>query len=290
MNQERWDLNAAAVVQWARAHGKHISVFIARHVTEDGRQLSADELSRVLLYGDDSKIQTPGLFWYAQGMPVVVTKNEHVGLKLVNGGPFSAVEVFPDPHTGAVALTGDVTLHLGPPAAVLVQSDEIAGISIPGLPPGTLLLKSKPVPVPATLRGTGARAPKPGFRWVTYRIGPWCTPAFAMTDQKSQGKQFKNVLLNLKSVFSAVGSGSAAAPSFMTLYVQLSRSETWEGIQLSQRPARTDFIEPKNVMRADMVAGVRELEQRGEETLRELVEKQGGNDWFEQWKRTVDEI
>ena len=55
----------AAVVQWARARGRHISVFAARHDTEAGRRLSAEQLGDVLRYGDDSQLPTPGLFLYA---------------------------------------------------------------------------------------------------------------------------------------------------------------------------------------------------------------------------------
>ena len=73
------------------------------------------------------------------------------------------------------------------------------------------------------MRGKGTRSRgKLGFEFVTYRTGPLCTPAFAMTDQKSQGKQFSEVLLNLKGVH---GSSTAVKPSFMSLYVQLSRAE-----------------------------------------------------------------
>ncbi len=65
LNQDRWDLNMAAVVQWARAHGKHISIFAAKHDTEAGKRLSIEEMSNVLRYGDDSQLPTPGLFFYA---------------------------------------------------------------------------------------------------------------------------------------------------------------------------------------------------------------------------------
>lgn len=75
----------AAVVQWARTHGKHISIFVARHETEAGKQLYVEKLSNLLRYGDDSQLPTPGLFFYAQEMPVVVTRNQLTGLKLVNG-------------------------------------------------------------------------------------------------------------------------------------------------------------------------------------------------------------
>ncbi|KAK6854926.1 hypothetical protein PG995_009114 [Apiospora arundinis] len=224
LNQDRWDLNMAAVVQWARARGRHISVFAARHDTEAGRRLSAEQLGDVLRYGDDSQLPTPGLFLYAQGMPVVVTRNQLVGLRLVNGAVFQAVDVVPDLTRGSIALAQDVTLHLGPPLALLLQSDEIGDVAIPGLPPGTILVKSRTVAIPDAMRGKGPRCRgKPGFRWVTHRTGPLCTPAFAVTDQKSQGKQFSQVLLNLKGVHAS--SGTTTRPSFMSLYVQLSRAE-----------------------------------------------------------------
>jgi ATP-dependent DNA helicase PIF1 len=84
-----------------------------------------------------------------------------------------------------------------------------------------------------------------------------------MTDQKSQGKQFSEVLVNLKGVY---GSGTATRPSFMSLYVQLSRAENWEGLYLFRRPERGDFIEPKNVLDSDMRDAILKLERRDEET------------------------
>ena len=108
--------------------------------------------------------------------------------------------------------------------AVLLQSDDSADLAILGLPNGTILIKSKTVAIPSQIRGKEGRSRgKPGFRWVTHRTGPLCTPAFAMTDQKSQGKQFSDVLVNLKSVR---GGGTATRPSFMSLYVQLSRAQS----------------------------------------------------------------
>ncbi|KAL2127505.1 hypothetical protein VTI74DRAFT_10628 [Chaetomium olivicolor] len=100
------------------------------------------------------------------------------------------------------------------------------------------------------MRGKTARSRgKPGFGWVTDRTGPLSTPAFAMTDQKSQGKQFSDVLVNLKGVHT---SGTATRPSFMSLYVQLSRAERWKGLHVFRKPERGDFIEPKNVLDEDM--------------------------------------
>jgi hypothetical protein len=281
LNLDRWDLNMAAVVQWARAHGKHISIFVAKHETEAGKRLSVEEVRDVLRHGDDSQLPTPGLFFYAQGMPVVVTRNQFVGLKVVNGAPFQAVDIFPDLASATIALASDATLHLGPPVAVLLQSDDSAGLAIPGLPNGMILIKSKTVAVPAHMRGKDARSRgKPGFRWVTHRTGPLCTPAFAMTDQKSQGKQFSDVLVNLKGVHS---SGTATRPSFMSLYVQLSRAESWDGLHLLREPARGDFIEPKNVLDSDMRAAVAKLERLGDETRRRFERDHRHETWFQEW-------
>jgi ATP-dependent DNA helicase PIF1 len=271
----------AAVVQWARAHGKHISIFVAKHDTEAGKKLDIEDLSNVLRYGDDSQLPTPGLFFYAQGMPVVVTRNQLTGLKLVNGAPLRAVDIFPDLSAGTIALASDATLHLGPPAAVLLQSDDIADVATPGLPRGTILIKSKTAAIPNAMRGKDRRSRgRPGFRWVTHRTGPLCTPAFAMTDQKSQGKQFSDVLLNLKGVR---GSGTATRPSFMSLYVQLSRAESWEGLYLFRKPARGDFIEPKNVLAEDMRDAVLRLERLGDQTRRRFERDHGHETWFREW-------
>ena len=97
--------------------------------------------------------------------------------------------------------------------------------------------------IPEAMRSKGTKwRGKPGFEWVTHRTGPLCTPAFAMTDQKSQGKQFSEVLLNLKGVR---GGSTATRPSFMSLYMQLSRAERWEGLYVFRKPAQGDFIEPR---------------------------------------------
>ncbi|EAQ85212.1 hypothetical protein CHGG_09226 [Chaetomium globosum CBS 148.51] len=254
LNQDRWDLNMAAAVQWARAHGKHISIFVAKHDTESRKRLSTEELCHVLRYGDDSQLPTPGLFFYAQGMPVVVTRNQFVGLKVVNGAPFKAVDIFPD---------------LAPAPSPSQRLN------------GTILIKSKTVAIPSQMRGKESRwRGKPGFRWVTHRTGPLCTPTFAMTDQKSQGKQFSDVLVNLKGVHS---SGTATRPSFMSLYVQLSRAQSWDGLHLFRKPARGDFIEPKNVLDKDMRDAILKLERRGEETRRRFEQDHRHEPWFQEW-------
>ena len=42
---------------------------------------------------------------------------------------------------------------MGAPAAVLLQSDDIAELAVPGLPKGTILIQSKAVAIPNVMRG-----------------------------------------------------------------------------------------------------------------------------------------
>ena len=146
----------------------------------------------------------------------------------------------------------------------------------------TVLIKSMPVTIPDSMRGRGLGARgKP----VTHRTGPLCTPAFAMTDQKSQGKQFSKVLLNLKGVH---GTSTETKPSFMSLYVQLSRAEKWEGIFLFREPARSDFIEPKNVLDISMRTAVLKLEKIGEDTRERFIRTNQDEAWFPAWHAMLE--
>jgi hypothetical protein len=75
------------------------------------------------------------------------------------------------------------SLQLPPPVAVLLQFDSIASLAIPGLPKGTILIKSNTVTIPESIsRGNSRLRGEPGFDQATCRTGPLCTPAFAMTD------------------------------------------------------------------------------------------------------------
>jgi hypothetical protein len=106
-----------------------------------------------------------------------------------------------------------------------------------------------------------------------------------MTDQKSQGKQFSEVLVNVKSVHS---SGTATRPSFMSLYVQLSRAKSWQGLHLFRKPARGDFIEPKNVLDKEMRDAILELKRRGEDTRRRFERGHGNETWFREWEEMAE--
>ncbi|KAJ3572625.1 hypothetical protein NPX13_g4988 [Xylaria arbuscula] len=139
LNRNRWSLNMEAVVDWARFNKRHISIFVSMHTWRCTP--SQDELARTIEQGDNSNCKVPGIFFYAQGMPVVVNKNIYTGLKIVNGAEFTAADIIPDPKYLGYHLADDVTIHFGPPLGILLQSTETENLTIPSLPPGTVLIR-----------------------------------------------------------------------------------------------------------------------------------------------------
>ncbi|KAJ6436034.1 reverse transcriptase domain protein [Purpureocillium lavendulum] len=140
LNRNRWSLNMQAVVDWARFNGRHISVFVSTH-TWRRAGLSQYEIAQAIEQGDDSKCKVPGIFFYAQGMPVVVNKNIYTGLKVVNGAEFAAADIITDPKYPGYHLADDVTIHFGPPLAILLHSNDTATLAVPVLPPKMVLVR-----------------------------------------------------------------------------------------------------------------------------------------------------
>ncbi|KAJ3561011.1 hypothetical protein NPX13_g9105 [Xylaria arbuscula] len=195
LNRNRWNFNMEAVVDWARLNKRHISVFVSAHTWRR----------------DDSNCKVPSVFFYAQGMPVVVNKNIYTGLKVVNGAEFTAADIIPDPKYLGYHLADDVTIHFGPPLGILLQSTETENLTILSLPPGTVLIR----PISYTVDPTSSH-----FRFLSgkcTRRGLPVVPAFVLTDYKAQGKTPLNATL-LVSMYSYPGVGHYKASSFLVLY------------------------------------------------------------------------
>lgn len=233
LNRNRWSLNMEAVVDWARFHGRHVSVFVSTH-TWRGRALSQQEVARTIEQGDNSNCKIPGVFFYAQGMPVVVNKNTYTGLKVVNGAEFVAADIIPDPKSPGYHLVDDVTIHFGPPLGILLESAETKVLAIPALPTGTVLIR----PITHTLDPANSH-----YRFLSgkcSRRGLPVVPAFVLTDYKAQGKTFEDVLLELRG--NRITNGQPSKCDFASLYVQLSRCRTLQGIKLLSPVRPQDFI------------------------------------------------
>ncbi|KAH6874300.1 hypothetical protein B0T10DRAFT_415538, partial [Thelonectria olida] len=130
----------------------------------------------------------------------------------------------PDPKYPGYHLADDVTIHFGPPLGILLQSKDTKGLSIPALPPETILVRS----VSQTLDPSNRN-----FRFLSakcIRRGLPVVPAFVLTDYKAQSKTFAEVLLELRG--NRIINGEPSKCDFTSLYVQLSRCTTLKGIKL----------------------------------------------------------
>ncbi|KAJ3568908.1 hypothetical protein NPX13_g6264 [Xylaria arbuscula] len=233
LNRNRWSLNMEAVIDWARFHHKHILIFVSTHAWRS-RGVSQQEMAQTIEQGDSSNCKIPGVFFYAQGMPVVVNKNIYTGLKVVNGAEFIATDIIPDPKYPGYHLADDVTIHFGPPLGILLESQDIKSLAIPALPMGTVLIR----PTTYTLDPANSH-----YRFLSgkcSRRGLPIVPAFVLTDYKAQGKTFVDVLLELRG--NRMTNGQPSKCDFTSLYVQLSRCKTLQGIKLLSPIRPQDFI------------------------------------------------
>ena len=196
--------------------------------------MSQDQIAQTIEQGDDSHCKIPGIFLYAQGIPLVINKNIYTGLKVVNGAEFIAADIIPDPKYPGYHLADDVTIHFGPPLGILLQSKETKGLAIPALPTDTLLIR----PISHSLNPTDRH-----FKFLPARCtrrGLPAIAAFVLTDYKSQGKTFAEVLLELRG--NRIINGQPSKCDFTSLYVQLSRCKTLKGIKLLSPVRPQDFI------------------------------------------------
>ncbi|KAM5344579.1 hypothetical protein ACJ41O_013114 [Fusarium nematophilum] len=233
LNRNRWSLNMEALIDWARFHRRHISIFISTH-TWRSRALSQLEVAQTIEQGDNSSCKIPGVFFYARGMPVIVNKNTYTGLRVVNGAEFTAVDVIPDPKFPGYYLADNVTIHFGPPLGILLESQDTKDLAIPALPTGTVLIR----PITHTLDPTNSH-----YRFLSgkcTRRGLPVVPAFVLTDYKAQGKTFVDVLLELRG--NRMTNGQPSKCDFTSLYVQLSRCRTLQGIKLLNSVRPQDFL------------------------------------------------
>ncbi|KAM5341409.1 hypothetical protein ACJ41O_014440 [Fusarium nematophilum] len=130
---------------------RHISIFISTH-TWRSRALSQLEVAQTIKQGDNSSCKIPRVFFYAQGMPVIINKNTYTGLRVMNGAEFTAMDVIPDPKFPGYYLADNVTIHFGPPLGILLESQDTKDLAIPALPTGTVLIR----PITHTLDPTNS--------------------------------------------------------------------------------------------------------------------------------------
>ncbi|KJZ68516.1 hypothetical protein HIM_12092 [Hirsutella minnesotensis 3608] len=226
LNRNRWNLNMEASLAFQTQQRSMMRIFISEHKWKDG-QPTEEEAIMMLRQGDDSAIPVPAFFMFVAGIPIVVNHNTHQGLKLVDGASYTAVEVILDKSYPGHRVSADMTVHFGPPAGVMLESETTKEAHFVGMPPGTILL----TPMTAKIQ---CQRKRPWQQNDVSRKGLPCVAAFACTDYKVQGRTLERVALELRGTRTSIIEGRAVSSPCdpYSLYVQLSRCPTLDGIML----------------------------------------------------------
>ncbi|KAJ6437587.1 peroxisomal biogenesis factor 11 [Purpureocillium lavendulum] len=263
LNRNRWNLNMEATLAFQMQQRSTMRIFISEHKWKQG-QPTEEEAVMMLNQGDDSAIPVPAVFMFVPGMPVVVNRNTHQGLKLVNGAAYRAVEVIVDKSHPGYQISAGITIHFGPPAGVILESGTTEEFHFVGMPPGTILLTPMSVSIPCQRK-------RPWQQNDVSRKGLPCAAAFACTDYKVQGGTFDRVALELRGTRTTSTDGRAIPSQCdpYSLYVQLSRCRTLDGIMLVSKVRERDLV--GNRVPEEMTAAQGRLKRLSEKTVGEAM-------------------
>ncbi|KAL4403586.1 hypothetical protein CABS03_15038 [Colletotrichum abscissum] len=279
LNRHRWELTLHAALAYGAETGRRVSIYLSNHRWES-RIPTAAERRAAMLLGDEGKLSAAGLFPYVEGMPVVITENRYMGLKVVNGAEFTAAGILHPPGLEEIVITEKLSVFLGPPSGILLRSEETIGLAFPHLPPDTVMLPSANFRVPEK----HAKTLRPGLRDCNTKLGlvrtglP-CTPGFALTDFKAQGRTLGKTLLGLYGRTTGRIAGEVERCDPVSMYVQLSRVRRFDDIALIQPLNVSQFLEAR--MPEELVEGAKRLKLVAETTVKEFEarrrrEQQGG--------------
>ncbi|KJK73445.1 hypothetical protein H634G_11327 [Metarhizium anisopliae BRIP 53293] len=190
LNRNRWNLNMEAALSLQVQQRSMMRIFLSQHKWKNGPP-TEEEATMMLNQGDDSAIPVPGVFMFVPGMPVVVNRNTHQGLKLVNGASYTGLEVILDKAYPGYRISADTMIHFGPPAGIILESETTKDVHFVGMPPGTMLL----TPMSVMIRRQRSR---PWQQKDVSRKGLPCAAAFACTDYKVQGRTLERVAIELR--------------------------------------------------------------------------------------------
>jgi len=236
LNRNRWNLNFEATLAFQNQEQALLRIFISEHKWKSGEPTEGEAVAMLNL-GDDSEIPVPGIFMFVPGMRVVVTKNTHQGLKLVNGASYTALDVIVDKAYPGHRISADTILHFGPPAGILLAGETTSDFHFVGMLPGTILLTPTSIKIERKMTRQWQRND------VTRRGLP-CVAAFACTDYKVQGATFENVGLELRGTRTTNVNvemvRSQCDPT--SLYVQVSRGRSLERIMLLSKVRIRDLV------------------------------------------------
>jgi hypothetical protein len=156
----------------------------------------------------------------------------------------------------------------------LLESETTKDLHFVGMPPGTILLTPMSVKIQCQRK-------RPWQQNDVSRKGLPCTAGFACTDYKVQGRTLESVALELRGTRTLNVDGRAVSSHCdpFSLYVQLSRCRTLDGIMLLSKVREKDLV--GNRVPEEMTAAQARLWKLSEKTVGEAwgwVTGLGGTD------------
>ena len=180
----------------------------------------------------------------------------------MNGSIYKALDIIPDKAYPGYYISGDTILYFGLPAGIVLAAELTKDLNFVGMPAGTILLTLLSSKIECIRR-------RPWQQHDVTRRGLPCTAAFACIDYKVQGRTLERVALELRGTRTVRVYGQAVPSQCdpYSLYIQLSRSTSLQGIMLLSKVRERDIVGntvPENIVRAE-----KRLEELSEATIRE---------------------
>ncbi|KAF4448962.1 ATP-dependent DNA helicase PIF1, partial [Fusarium albosuccineum] len=240
LNRNRWNLNMEAALSFWVQQQSIVRIFISEHKWREG------------------------VFMFVPGMPVVVNHNTHQGLKLVNGASYTALDIVLDKAHPGHQISADVMVHFGPPAGMILESEATKNFHFVGMPPGTILLTPMSVSIQCQRK-------RPWQQNGVSRRGLPCAAAFACTDYKVQSRTLERVALELRGARTTNVDGYVVPAQCdpYSLYVQLSRCRSLDGIMLISKVRERDLV--GNRVPQEMTVAEARLEGLSNKTVQEAL-------------------
>lgn len=89
-------MNLLQIVDFSVRNSQKVVVFLAAHPNLPSHMIAADAWS---IMDTSSNCASPSMFWYTEGMPVIITRNIYVSLGISNGKEGMAFGFVLDPSS-----------------------------------------------------------------------------------------------------------------------------------------------------------------------------------------------
>jgi hypothetical protein len=284
LNVLRHSINHLCMVTFAKRHNQKIYLFPGEHSRLPSfYQICLEDIFRQ--QDEGVAVPAPGLLMYTRGMPCMILANINSALGLVNGSRGTATGLELDPN-GKNRIHIIKNLLFNTNCVVVISAEFFTVDEVHVLctkPPRCIMfrqLKTRKtgfkdldddlIPVFPIIRSINVKSCS-----IRRKQVPMC-PAFSLTDYKVQGQTLSNAVLDLKQNSALRGQNSHRR--FCSLYVQISRLQSFNGLHILQKIQRSDIeCWPHENLRTEM--------QRLENLQRQTI-----IDWKRSWSSIDDRL